>query len=116
MLLNHHDKFNRIQKNINIINFNKILSYKHDRLVLVLKNINDKIKNSIQKSNEKIQYLNSHINSLNPKNVMKRGYSIVYNKNKELIRNVENIKEKEKLDIKLYNGEIEVQNLKVIKK
>ena len=47
---------------------------------------------------------------------MKRGYSIVYNKNNKVIRSAEDIKDKEKLDIKLYTGKIEVQNLKPTKK
>ena len=47
---------------------------------------------------------------------MKRGYSIVYNKKKQVIKDVKNIKNKEKLNIKLYTGEIEVENLKSTKK
>ena len=43
---------------------------------------------------------------------MKRGYSIVYNKKDEVIKDSKNIKDKEKLNIKLHTGEIEVQNLK----
>ena len=64
----------------------------------------------------KIKYLENHIKSLNPKNIMKRGYSIVYNRENKVIKDVKNIKDKEKLNIKLYAGEIEVQNLKSIKK
>ena len=83
---------------------------------LLSKNINNIFKNQIQKNNIKIQYLESYIESLNPKNVMKRGYSIIYNKKNQVVKNAENIKDKEKLNIKLYKGEIEVQNLKSTKK
>ena len=68
-----------------------------------------------QQNNDKIQYLGNLIKSLNPKNIMKRGYSIVYNKKDEVIKDSKNIKDKEKLNIKLYTGEIEVQNLKTTK-
>ena len=69
-----------------------------------------------QENDTKIKYLKNHINSLNPKNIMKRGYSIVYNKKDQVVKDVKNIKDKEKLNIKLYTGEIEVQNLKSTKK
>ena len=72
--------------------------------------------NRIQKNKTKIKYLENNLKSLNPKNIMKRGYSVVYNKDNQIIKDVRNIKNKEKLNIKLYAGEIEVQNLKSTKK
>jgi len=116
VLLNHYDKFNRIEKNINVINLKKAIELKNNQLVLVLKSTNNRFKYFIQKNNDKVKYLQKHINSLSPKNIMKRGYSIVYNKNNKVIRSAEDIKDKEKLDIKLYTGKIEVQNLKPTKK
>ena len=70
----------------------------------------------INENDTKIKYLEHHITLLNPKNVMKRGYSIVYNKKDQVVKDAKNIKDKEKLNIKLYAGEIEVQNLKSTKK
>ena len=116
VLLNHHDKFKRIENSIISANFKKMIDNKNNDLNLLSKNINNIFKNQIQKNNTKIQYLESYIKSLNPKNVMKRGYSIVYNKQNKVVKNAENIKDKEKLNIKLYTGEIEVQSLKSTKK
>ena len=116
VLLNHHDKFKRIENSIISANFKKMIDNKNNDLNLLSKNINNIFKNQIQKNNTKIQYLESYIESLNPKNVMKRGYSIIYNKKNQVVKNAENIKDKEKLNIKLYKGEIEVQNLKSTKK
>ena len=94
----------------------KIINIKNDDLNSLNKNFDNIFSNYIQKNNTKIKYLENHIKSLNPKNIMKRGYSIVYNKKNQIIKDVKNIKNKEKLNIKLYSGEIEVQNLKSTKK
>ena len=112
VLLNHHDKFKRIEEAITLNNLKKFIGVKNNNLNLLNKNINNIFLNRIQKNNTKIKYLENHIKSLNPKNIMKRGYSIVYNKKNEIIKDVKNIKNKEKLNIKLHAGEIEVQNLK----
>ena len=116
VLLNHHDKFNRIQKNITVKNLKKIIDFKNHKLILLNKNINHIFVYMIQKNSDKIKYLENLIKSFNPKNIMKRGYSIVYNQKNKVIKNSKNIKDKEKLNIKLYAGELEVQNLKTIKK
>ena len=116
VLLNHYDKFKRIENLITLTNLKKVIDIKNDDLILLNKNINNIFSNCIQKNKTKIKYLENHIKSLNPKNIMKRGYSIVYNKKNEIIKDVKNIKNKEKLNIKLYSGEIEVQNLKSMKK
>ena len=116
ILLNHHDKFKRIKENITLINLKKIIDTKNNHLNLLNKNINNIFIDWIQKNSTKIKYLENNIKSLNPKNVMKRGYSIVYNKKNQVLKDVKNIKNKEKLNIKLYAGEIEVQNLKSTKK
>ena len=116
VLLNHHDKFKRMKNSITSANFKKMIDAKSNNLNLLNKNINNIFKNQIQKNSTKIQYLENYTKSLNPKNVMKRGYSIVYNKQNKVVKDVEKIKDKEKLNIKLYKGEIEVQHLKSTKK
>ena len=116
VLLNHRDKFKRIEKAISLTSLKKNIDSKNNELILLNKNINNIFIDRIKKNQTKVKYLESHIKSLNPKNIMKRGYSIVYNKENKIIKDVKNIKDKEKLNIKLYAGEIEVQNLKPTKK
>ena len=116
VLLNHHDKFKRIENTITLTNLKKVIGIKGDHLNFLNKNIGNIFLNRLQKNSTKIKYLENHIKSLNPKNIMKRGYSIVYNKKNQIIKDVKNIKDKEKLNIKLYTGEIEVKNLKSNKK
>ena len=74
------------------------------------------IVNDIKAKTEKVKYLENYSNSLNPNNVLKRGYSVVYNNKGKLVTKVENTKPQDKLDIKLYNGKLEVEVLKAIKK
>ena len=116
VLLNHHDKFKRIKKSITLNNLKKMIDIKNNQLILLNKNIQNRFMYMIKENNTKIKYLENHITLLNPQNIMKRGYSIVYNKKDQVVKDVKNIKDKEKLNIKLYAGEIEVQNLKSIKK
>tara|TARA_B100000953_G_scaffold168430_1_gene138734 strand:+ start:256 stop:1527 length:1272 start_codon:yes stop_codon:yes gene_type:complete len=116
VLLNHHDKFKRIKKSITLNNLKKMIDIKNNQLILLNKNIQNRFMYMIKENNTKIKYLENHITLLNPQNIMKRGYSIVYNKKDQVVKDVKNIKDKEKLNIKLYVGEIEVQNLKSTKK
>ena len=116
ILLNHYDKFKRLEQNLALNNLKKKISLKNNEFLLLNKSINNILKEKIKKNITKIQYIDNHIKSLNPKNVMKRGYSIVYNKKNQILKDVKNIKDKEKLNIKLYSGEIEVQSLKIKKK
>ena len=116
VLLNHHDKFKRIENSITLNQFQKIINIKNKDLDLLNKNIYSTFSNYIQKYKTKVKYLENHLKSLNPKNIMKRGYSVVYNKDNQIIKDIRNIKNKEKLNIKLYVGEIEVETLKTTKK
>ncbi len=116
VLLNHHDKFKRIENSITLNQLQKIINIKNNDLDLLNKNIYSTFSNYMQKHKTKVKYLENHLKSLNPKNIMKRGYSVVYNKDNQIIKDVRNIKNKEKLNIKLYAGEIEVETLKTTKK
>ena len=116
VLLNHHDKFKRIENSITLNQLEKIICIKKNDLDLLNKNTYNIFSNYIQKNKTKVKYLENHLKSLNPKNIMKRGYSVVYNKDNQIIKDVRNIKNKEKLNIKLYAGEIKVETLKSTKK
>ena len=89
---------------------------KNDKLDIINKNITSNVMNNLKSKIEKINYLENYSNSLNPNNVLKRGYSVVYNNQGKLVTKVENTKPQDKLDIKLYNGKLEVEVLKAIKK
>ena len=116
VLSNHYDKLSRIQLLLSGSRLKKEINTKNERLTVLNKNIFDKVKIRLKTKIEKINYLESYSKSLNPKNVLKRGYSVIYNNKGNLVTNIENIKTEDKLDVKLYNGELKVEVLKTIKK
>ena len=116
ILSNHQDKLSRIKFLLSDSKISNQINIKNEKLDIINKNIVNKITNSFKAKIEKVNYLENYSNSLNPNNVIKRGYSVVYNNQGELVTKVENTKPQDKLDIKLYNGKLEVEVLKTIKK
>ena len=116
VLSNHYDKLSRIQLLLSGSRLKKEINTKNERLTILNKNIFDKVMIRLKTKIEKINYLESYSKSLNPKNILKRGYSVIYNNKGNLVTNIENIKTADKLDVKLYNGELKVEVLKTIKK
>jgi len=116
ILSNHHDKLSRIMFSLSDSKIANQINMKNDKLDIINKNITSNVMNNLKAKIEKISYLENYSNSLNPNNVLKRGYSVVYNNQGKLVTKVENTKPQDKLDIKLYNGKLEVEVLKAIKK
>ena len=116
ILSNHHDKLSRIIFSLSSSKIANQINMKNDKLDIINKNITSNVMNNLKSKIEKINYLENYSNSLNPNNVLKRGYSVVYNNQGKLVTKVENTKPQDKLDIKLYNGKLEVEVLKAIKK
>lgn len=52
---------------------------------------------------------------LNPKNILKKGYGVVYSKSKKVISSIKKLKKGEKIEVELFDGkfEAEVDNLKI---
>ena len=87
------DPYSIFQNEINLIN-----EYK--------KNIDNAIKNYL---NNKINYLNNKkekIRILNSKDILKRGFAYLKNKNGEIIKNIDNITINDEIETILYNGKI----------
>ncbi len=61
--------------------------------------------NLIRLNNEKLNFLEKKIEILDPKNVLKRGYSITTH-NGKIIKELDNIKPQETIETLLYNGKI----------
>ncbi len=62
--------------------------------------------------NDKIAYKAKILENLDPKKIMARGYSLVY-KGKKLIKNTENIGQKDKINVKLFQGEFGAEILTI---
>jgi len=61
----------------------------------------------LKENQNKVQYLLTTLNSLNPESILERGYSIVYDENNKIIKSVKNINANDKLSIKLSDGNID---------
>lgn len=59
--------------------------------------------------------LDSKLNAFAPEQVLKRGYSILFDENKEIVKSVENLKDKQLIDIKFYDGEVSTEIKKIDK-
>lgn len=71
------------------------------------------LRNVKKDRDSQFQQLLIKLESLNPLKVMTRGYSLVYKDNSELVKSVTNVKQGEKLQIKLKDGSVfcEVKNV-----
>lgn len=116
VLSNYYDKISRIHLSLSDLRFKKQIDIKNDNLITISNNINDRIKSKYNTIKEKIFHLEAISKSLNPKNVLKRGYSLVFDDEGNIVTNIENIKNEDKLDVKLYKGNLKVEVLKTIKK
>ena len=66
--------------------------------------VTDKIKNN----NLRLSSLRQALNIVSPYSILERGYAIVSNKNDEIVKNANSVKESDVLSVKLSKGEIEV--------
>ena len=81
----------RLEEEINNINMNEI-------------RLNDIISVKVSSYEQQIKMLSAHLEALNPKAVLKRGYSIVYNENGNIVSKADTVKIGEKINIQTGNG------------
>jgi exodeoxyribonuclease VII large subunit len=88
---------------------NPMIMYENKKQNLDIMNerINNIINNKIEKITVKLSNLIEKIELLNPLNVLKRGYSIVY-KDEQVISNSTLVRPNDQLKLKLHKGTIEV--------
>ncbi len=70
------------------------------------------IKDVLDANDEKLKVAMASLDALSPLSVLNRGYSIVKNKNDEILRDVNGINLNDKLKIRLANGKLEVEVMK----
>jgi exodeoxyribonuclease VII large subunit len=69
--------------------------------------LNNYLKQSLKYKKEKLLYLSDSLNSLNPDNILKRGYSITRTiKDKKPVLNSDNLNKNDNLEIILYKGRL----------
>lgn len=84
---------------------NKYLLKDYSRNMLIT------LKDRISLLRNRLEVIKTSLNSLNPEEVFKRGYSVAYN-NGKLLKDIKGIKEGDEITTKLYKGEL----LSIIKK
>ena len=116
ILSNHYDKLYRINNSLVNVKIKKQIILKNEKLSILEKNIFNRLRFSQSIRRDKIKHLKSYSNSLNPHNVLNRGYSLVYDSHGNILNNIEKIKNHDELDVKLSNGNLKVEVLNITKK
>lgn len=109
MILNSlkNQKINTIHKNIMLLE--KALNSKADDIKALISKLNFKFEKfglSIKYTLSKAGEFERLFQSLDYKNVLKRGFSITYNQEGQIVRGVDNIKLNSKITTSLYDGKI----------
>jgi exodeoxyribonuclease VII large subunit len=79
--------------------------------------ISEKIQNISEKNfrmlNQNIVLLAEKLKTLNPEAILKRGYSITYDENGKILRDVEKIKIEQTISVRLSSGKISAEVKKI---
>tara|TARA_B110000263_G_C15125182_1_gene426265 strand:- start:364 stop:759 length:396 start_codon:yes stop_codon:yes gene_type:complete len=111
ILSNYYEKLVNIKHRINFNTLRNKVSLKKERFMNLSNNIESFVFTKLDKQNDKINNLSNYIAAFNPKNIMSRGYSIVYNGNNKIIKNSNQVKLNEELVIELFKDNILVKNI-----
>jgi len=68
--------------------------------------LQNNIKNKFDNVSTKLNYEIKQLNAYNPDFILKKGYSIVYDNAGKVIKSTKNVNKSDKIDIKLYDGNI----------
>jgi exodeoxyribonuclease VII large subunit len=119
-----YNSLNRIFKEFNILKQKFLmLIYKYEKFISnqlyaldkITQNCFHILRKKLDIYQHQLDTIEQTLIALNPKSILKRGYSIVYKKNDSIIKTIQQIKEGEEIFIKLYRGKI-VSQVKQLKK
>jgi exodeoxyribonuclease VII large subunit len=107
--------FHRLEKNFSQVVFLFTESFREKSYTLNL--ISEKIQNISEKNfrmlNQNIVLLAEKLKTLNPEAILKRGYSITYDENGKILRDVEKIKIEQTISVRLSSGKISAEVKKI---
>ncbi len=136
-LLNNYQKkivnyLSRLNSNIETVfnNFNQSIKtiffllnekiFQTSSLLQKLENFKNRIiseaKSTLENQENLINLFQSKINFLNPKDILKKGYGVVYSQNRKIISSIKNLKNKELIEVELQDGNFEAKIGKISKK
>ncbi|WP_066873045.1 exodeoxyribonuclease VII large subunit [Clostridium mediterraneense] len=81
-----------------------IVEREKEKLGILSKNLEDIISQRIDKEKDKISSMNKILNSMNPLNVLDRGFSVVSDEKGNLLTSIENLKETKNIEIGMRDG------------
>ncbi|MGL4654706.1 MAG: exodeoxyribonuclease VII large subunit [Sarcina sp.] len=102
------------RENINLAHMGKVLENNHpsnvintqkEKLDFIGENLNKLILSKIEMEKNKIITSNKLLSSMNPLNVLDRGFSIVSNDEGKVLNTIKDLSENEKINIKMSDGE-----------
>ena len=108
ILSNHSDKLFRIKNQISLDKFKNKINQSLELLDSKYKTILQKANSQMNINYDKLSYYKNLSTNLNPENVVKRGYSIIY-KNGKLVKSIKQVDTNDNLDVKLKDGIIETK-------
>ena len=108
ILSNHSDKLFRIKNQISLDKFKNKINQSLELLDSKYKTILQKAHSQMNINYDKLLYYKNLSTNLNPENVVKRGYSIIY-KNGKLVKSIKQVDTNDNLDVKLKDGIIETK-------
>ena len=108
ILSNHNDKLFRIKNQISLDKFKNKINQSLELLDSKYKTILQKTNSQMNINYDKLSYYKNLSTNLNPENIVKRGYSIIY-KNGKLVKSIKQVDTNDNLDVKLKDGIIETK-------
>src|SRR5699024_3514546 len=94
----------------------EFLTLTSQKLSFLETKLNNIVRESIQKKKHSLALSIEKLSLLNPLDIMKRGYTITYDKNDEVIKSASHLNENDFVKIKLYDGEASCEVKEVKKK
>ncbi len=104
------DKVNALTKQLELLSPIKIINDNINTLFYNVNKLNDIYYNIVMNKEKKVDHLIDKLVILNPLNLMKKGYSIIY-KNNNVITSVKEIDINDNIDIKLQDGYVKTKVL-----
>ncbi len=105
MLKLKKDRLNLIKDSFILKNPLSIYEVKEQKLDMLIDSLNKNVKNILKNKNHELVLMVNTLKLINPLNILDRGYSIV-KKDEKVIKDINNIKKKDNIDIRLKNGNI----------
>lgn len=109
LISSQRNKLQFLERILKSNNQEKIIDEKRIILKHLEKKLNYSTKNIIEKNKSKILNLNNILITLNPINVLERGYTLIMDKRGHVISSIEEFKKQKEVNIKMQDGSADVE-------